>query len=74
MAACVWDYAGEMTFLRAFWDAAHDVDPEKAALADEGIVMPWCGEGDLAQLWAAVGLDRVRFEVSEGPCRIFELR
>ena len=61
VAACVWDYAGEMTFLRAFWDAARDVDPEKAVLADEGIVMPWCGEGDLARLWAAAGLDGVRF-------------
>ena len=61
VAACVWDYAGEMTLLRAFWDAARDVDPEKADLADEGIVMPWCNEGDLARLWAAAGLDRVRF-------------
>ena len=28
VAACVWDYAGEMTLLRAFWDAAREVDPD----------------------------------------------
>jgi hypothetical protein len=51
VASCVWDYAGEMTLLRAFWDAAREVDPERAAAADEGVVMrcaaraswPTCG-------------------------------
>jgi SAM-dependent methyltransferase len=61
VASCVWDYAGEMTLLRAFWDAARDVDPGRAAEADEGVVMPWCGEGDLAELWRDVGLRDVRF-------------
>ncbi len=36
VASCVWDYAGEMTLLRAFWDAAREVDPERGAAADEG--------------------------------------
>src|ERR1700742_496621 len=36
VAACVWDYGDEMTLLRAFWDAAREVDPERAAAADEG--------------------------------------
>jgi SAM-dependent methyltransferase len=62
VASCVWDYAGEMTMLRAFWDAAHEVDPERAAAADEGVVMPWCREGELAELWVAAGLADVRFE------------
>jgi SAM-dependent methyltransferase len=61
VASCVWDYAGEMTLLRAFWDAAHEVDPERAAAADEGLVMRWCGEGELAELWRTAGLRRVRF-------------
>ena len=61
VASCVWDYAGEMTLLRAFWDAAGEVDPERAAAADEGVVMRWCGDGDLAELWHAVGLREVRF-------------
>jgi SAM-dependent methyltransferase len=61
VAACVWDYAGEMTLLRAFWDAAREIQPERAALADEGAVMSWCGEGDLAELWRTAGLRDVRF-------------
>jgi SAM-dependent methyltransferase len=60
VAACVWDYAGEMTLLRAFWDAAREVEPERAALADEGAVMSFCGDGDLGELWRAAGLQAVR--------------
>lgn len=60
VAACVWDYAGEMTLLRAFWDAAREVDPERAAAADEGVVMRWCADGELAVLWQAAGLHEVR--------------
>jgi SAM-dependent methyltransferase len=61
VASCVWDYAGEMTLLRAFWDAAREVDPERAAAADEGVVMHWCAEDELAELWHAAGLRDVRF-------------
>jgi SAM-dependent methyltransferase len=61
VASCVWDYAGEMTLLRAFWDAAREVDPERAAAADEGVVMRWCGERELAELWTRAGLRDVRF-------------
>jgi SAM-dependent methyltransferase len=61
VASCVWDYAGEMTLLRAFWDAAREIAPERAAASDEGVVMPWCGEGELAELWRAAGLGSVRF-------------
>jgi SAM-dependent methyltransferase len=60
VASCVWDYAGGMTMLRAFWDAAREVDPEGGAAADEDD-MPWCGEGELADLWRSVGLEDVRF-------------
>jgi ubiquinone/menaquinone biosynthesis C-methylase UbiE len=61
VASCVWDYSGEMTMLRAFWDAARDVDRQRAAIADEGVVMPWCGDGELTKLWRAAGLEQVRF-------------
>jgi SAM-dependent methyltransferase len=61
VASCVWDYAGEMTLLRGFWDAAREVDPEHAAAADEGVVMRWCAEGELAELWRLAGLRDVRF-------------
>jgi SAM-dependent methyltransferase len=60
VASCVWDYAGEMTLLRAFWDAAREVEPERAAAADEGVVMRWCAEGELAELWRHAGLRNVR--------------
>lgn len=61
VTSCVWDYAGEMALLRAFWDAAREVDPERAAAADEGIVMRWCREGELAELWGVAGLRHVHF-------------
>jgi SAM-dependent methyltransferase len=60
VSACVWDYGDGMTLLRAFWDAARDVDPARGAAADEGIVMRWCAEGELAELWRAAGLRSVR--------------
>jgi SAM-dependent methyltransferase len=60
VASCVWDYAGEMTLLRAFWDAAREVDPGRAAAADEGVVMGWCSEAELAELWRRAGLRDVR--------------
>ena len=61
VASCVWDYPGEMTLLRTFWDAAREVDPERGAAGDEGAVMHWCGEGELADLWRIAGLEDVRF-------------
>jgi SAM-dependent methyltransferase len=60
VAACVWDYAGEMRLLRAFWDAARATAPRGAAVADEATVMGWCAEGDLHRLWLSVGLVEVR--------------
>jgi SAM-dependent methyltransferase len=60
VAACVWDYAGEMTLLRAFWDAARQVCPARAAQHDEGAVMRWCQEGELGELWDRAGLRAVR--------------
>jgi hypothetical protein len=50
-----------MTLLRAFWDAAREIAPEPAATSDEGVVMDWCREGELAELWARAGLREVRF-------------
>lgn len=36
VTSCVWDYAGEITMLRAFWDAALELDPQAP---DEGRTM-----------------------------------
>jgi SAM-dependent methyltransferase len=69
LAACVWDYAGEMTLLRAFWDAAREIDPAGAASADEGAVMTLGREGALAELWRAAGLRDVRAAAIEAAAR-----
>ena len=55
VAAAVWDYAGEMTLLRRFWDAAVALDPA-AADRDEGRCMPFCTPEELGELWSAAGL------------------
>jgi SAM-dependent methyltransferase len=59
VASVVWDYAGEMTLLRTFWDAAAAVDPARGAVLDEGRVMRHCGEGELGPLWRQAGLREV---------------
>ena len=55
VAAAVWDYAGEMTLLRRFWDAAVALDPA-AADRDEGRTMPFCTPEELGELWSTAGL------------------
>ena len=50
-----------MTLLRVFWDAAREVEPTRGAVADERLVMRWCGEGQLADLWRKMGFGGVRF-------------
>jgi SAM-dependent methyltransferase len=46
IAAAVWDYAGEMTLIRRFWDAALALDPDAADEAG----MPYCTPETLAEL------------------------
>jgi SAM-dependent methyltransferase len=58
VSAAVWDYAGEMTLLRRFWDAAVALDPAAAEL-DEGRCMAYCTPDELAGLWSAAGLQDV---------------
>jgi SAM-dependent methyltransferase len=55
VAAAVWDYAGEMTLLRRFWDAAVSLDPH-ASDRDEGRSMPYCTPKELEALWHNSGL------------------
>jgi SAM-dependent methyltransferase len=55
IAAYVWDYAGRMELMRAFWDAAAALDPRASAL-DEGVRFPLCRAEALAQLFTAAGL------------------
>jgi SAM-dependent methyltransferase len=58
VAAAVWDYAGEMTLVRRFWDAAVALDPS-AEQRDEGRCMPFCTPGKLGDLWTGSGLAEV---------------
>ena len=60
VASCVWDYAGEMTLLRHFWDAAIAVDPAGASPRDEGVSMRWCSQDELRTLWKSVGCTDVQ--------------
>src|SRR6266545_7955742 len=56
VTSCVWDYAGEMTMLRAFWDAALELDPDAP---DEGRTMRYCTPEELNALWTRAGLSDV---------------
>jgi SAM-dependent methyltransferase len=58
VAACVWDYAGEMTLLRTFWDAAVTLDAA-ARVLDEGVTMADCRPARLGALWEAAGLQEI---------------
>lgn len=59
VAACVWDYGGEMTLLRTFWDAAASLDPGAARAVDERAGMRFGSRGELAELWRSAGLGEV---------------
>ena len=73
VAAAVWDYAGQMTLLRRFWDAAVALDP-RAEERDEGRCMPYCTPDELDALWSAAGLADVRISpvVVTAPYQHFE--
>jgi ubiquinone/menaquinone biosynthesis C-methylase UbiE len=56
VTSCTWDYAGGMTMLRTFWDAALELDP---GAPDEGRTMRFCTPAELAALWERAGLRAV---------------
>ena len=58
IAAYVWDYADRMEFLRLFWDAAKEVDPN-AVNFDEGIRFPICNANNLKSTFEQMGLTRI---------------
>ncbi len=53
-AAYVWDYAGQMEFLRYFWDAAVELD-SGAIVYHEGHRFPICQPEPLSCLWQVGG-------------------
>lgn len=68
IAAYVWDYAGKMEFLRAFWDAAIALDPGAAA-ADEARRFPLCAPEPLRALFDSATLARVDVRAIDVPTR-----
>jgi len=68
IAAYVWDYAGRMELMRAFWDAAVELDPGAAKL-DEGARFPLCRRGALESLFAGAGLTGVEVTPIDIPTR-----
>ncbi len=56
LAACVWDYGDRMRLLRAFWNAARELDPE---VPDEGLTMRIRTAEALARLWRDGGVATV---------------
>jgi SAM-dependent methyltransferase len=58
VAAYVWDYAGQMQFMRHFWNAAAALDPAARDL-DEGLRFPLCQPGPLQALFEEAGLRSV---------------
>jgi SAM-dependent methyltransferase len=66
IGAYVWDYAGKMEMLRAFWDAAVDLDPDAAKL-DEGVRFPLCRPDALVDLFTRAGLRGVEVSAIDIP-------
>ena len=58
IAIYVWDYAGEMQFLRYFWDTAVSLNSTASTL-DEGNRFPLCRPEPLRQLFAGAGLQQI---------------
>lgn len=57
VAGAVWDYGGEMTLLRSFWDAAAATDPSTGQRDERNMRMATPAE--LHDLWSEVGLAEV---------------
>jgi len=66
VAACVWDYAGGMEFLRRFWDAAVELDPA-ARQHDEGQRFPICSPPGLGAALRQAGFSQIEVEALDVP-------
>jgi hypothetical protein len=68
VALYVWDYAGRMQMMRAFWAAAVAIDPAAAA-HNEGSRFTLCQPEPLAKLFQAAGLTAVESRAIDIPMR-----
>src|SRR5262249_55288848 len=57
VAACVWDFHGGMTMLRAFWDAALAIDPQAP---DEARTRRYGRDGEIVELFERAAFADVR--------------
>ena len=58
IAVYVWEYSGQVRFLREFWDAAIAIDPEATAY-DQGRRFPICTAQGLESAFDAAGLEDI---------------
>jgi SAM-dependent methyltransferase len=68
VAAYVWDYSGQMEWLRHFWDAAVMLDPA-AKVLDEGERFPTCRQEPLRDLFMVAGFSHVEAYPVDVPTR-----
>jgi hypothetical protein len=66
VAGYVWDYADGMQMIRAFWDAARELD-EAAADLDEGVRFPLCRPQPLRDALSTAGLTGVEVHPLDVP-------
>jgi hypothetical protein len=66
VAAYLWDYAGEMKFMRHFWDAAVALDPA-ARDFDQGALYLICKPGPLEALFRSAGIEEVEVRAIDVP-------
>lgn len=59
VSACIWDFEGGMTLLRAVWDSALEVDAELARSFGADQRNPFARPPELEELWLTTGLERV---------------
>lgn len=59
VALYVWDYAGKMEMLRRFWDAAVELDPDRAGPLDEGGRFAVCHPRPLTRIFEGAGLTEI---------------
>lgn len=64
IAVYVWDYLGQMQFMRYFWDAAVALDPDAV---DEGRRYPMCQPEPLSKLFQNAGLEHVEVRAIDIP-------
>jgi trans-aconitate methyltransferase len=66
IAAYVWDYAEHMQFVRHFWEAAEELDPEASAL-EQGRRFPLCRPEPLLELFRSASLQQVEVRAIDIP-------